>query len=67
MTKWEYTYAFCDPHNDPVGEINKLGAEGWEAFAFEPENKDHEGVFYMRRPIQFRPPSYPKSSVDCRP
>ncbi len=51
MKKWQYTYALVDPSNDPVDEINNLGAEGWEVCAYEPENKDHHGVFYLKREV----------------
>lgn len=51
MKKWEYYYAFVDQSDDPVGEINKLGAEGWEVCAFEPENKLNHGVFYLKREV----------------
>lgn len=51
MKKWEYCYALVDPTTDPVGEPNKLGEEGWEICAYEPENDTHHGVFYMKREV----------------
>jgi hypothetical protein len=51
MTRWEYTHANLDPASDPVREINQLGAEGWEVCAYEPESKDHHGVFFLKRPV----------------
>jgi hypothetical protein len=37
------------PSEDPVGEINKLGDEGWEVVAYEQPTKGHDGVFYLKR------------------
>lgn len=51
MKKWEYTFALIDPLDDPCIEINQLGAEGWEAFAYWPENKENHGGFYLRREV----------------
>jgi hypothetical protein len=64
MTKWEHTYVLIEPSDDPCTEINKLGQEGWEAFAVTPENKDNHGVIFLKRPVPVAPldfgPKLPK-------
>lgn len=55
MTRWEHTYVLIDPTDDPCTEINKLGRDGWEAFAVTPENKDNHGVIFLKRPVPVAP------------
>lgn len=64
MKRWEYTYAFNDPTDDPVKEVNQLGCEGWEVVAYEPENNTHHGVFFLKRElVEGRTPMTPERMI----
>ena len=59
MTKWEYTIYEAlsvedrDSADDQVGELNRLGAEGWEVAAWiqRPSPKGLWGWFLLKRAI----------------
>lgn len=56
MTRWEYK-AFQAPREFAIEELDKLGAEGWEAFFVDPRT----GIFWLKRPLpEVEPPAQPK-------
>lgn len=54
MTRWEY-YATLVPAGETVQRLDALGAEGWECFAVEPDERAKASLFWLKRPLPAAP------------
>lgn len=51
MPKWEYRSYMFEPHEDRTNILDKLGAEGWEAWWME-RNSEGKNRIQFKRPIE---------------